>query len=127
MDQIKKEIQNDILLIQLLVQPVLYMVFQNVQVNMGFLAGSLISLGNFNLMVTNARGMARSPEGETPAGAKRALGSFGVRYALMAATVFFALSLSKFNIYALLVGLFCVQFALFGREIFKRTVSTVLR
>ena len=58
MEAVRKEIRNDLFLLQIPVQILLYYVFENYFINISFFLGCLISLANFNLMALQTQNLA---------------------------------------------------------------------
>jgi len=112
MGNVKTEMTRDFLWTHLVLQLVLFSTFKNPHMNLSFLMGGLISLGNFHLMVRDCERLGSGKSGTNM------VGGFGFRYLLMGAVVCLALSLQKFHPFALVAGLFTLQVSLAGRQLF---------
>ncbi len=116
MGSLQKEIRTDVCVLQCIVQAGLWILFQNPQINLGFLFGGLISLGNFQMMARHCESMQIRTGGADP---RRAMGSFALRFLLLFLVVALALKTSGLNPYSLLAGLLSVQVVILGRGIFQ--------
>ncbi|MBT3784675.1 hypothetical protein HOF92_06835 [bacterium] len=102
---------RDLIWAHFVLQLILFGTFKNPHMNLSFLFGGMISLGNLHLMVRDCESLRLSGS------SKRMLGGFGFRLLLMAVVVGLALSLQRFHPYALLAGLFTLQFSFAGRQL----------
>tara|TARA_Y100000589_G_scaffold320629_1_gene350771 strand:- start:295 stop:669 length:375 start_codon:yes stop_codon:yes gene_type:complete len=123
MESVKKEIRNDLFLLQVPVQILLYCVFDNYFVNVSFFLGCSVSLANFNLMALQTQSLVGVEEKNVQ---RKAVSGFGFRYLLMAGTLALALSVPQIEPFSLLSGILGVQYVLFGREFFRRFFGWVL-
>jgi len=123
MEAVRKDIRNDLFLLQVPVQAILYYFFGNYFINLSFFLGCLISLANFNLMALQTQSLVGVEEKKFQ---KKAVSGFGVRYLLMAGTLALALSVPQVEPFSLLSGILGVQYVLFGREFFRRFFGWVL-
>ena len=123
MEAVRKDIRNDLFLLQVPVQAILYYFFGNYFINLSFFLGCLISLANFNLMALQTQSLVGVEEKKFQ---KKAVSGFGVRYLLMAGTLALALSVPPIEPFSLLSGILGVQYVLFGREFFRRFFGWVL-
>ena len=123
MEAVRKDIRNDLFLLQVPVQAILYYFFGNYFINLSFFLGCLISLANFNLMALQTQSLVGVEEKKFQ---KKAVSGFGVRYLLMAGTLALALSVPQIEPFSLLSGILGVQYVLFGREFFRRFFGWVL-
>ena len=123
MEAVRKEIRNDLFLLQVPVQALLYYLFDNYFINLSFFIGCLISLANFNLMALQTQSLVGVEDKKFQ---KKAVSGFGVRYLLMAGTLALALSVPQVEPFSLLSGILGVQYVLFGREFFRRFFGWVL-
>ena len=123
MEAVRKEIRNDLFLLQIPVQTLLYYVFGNYFINISFFLGCLISLANFNLMALQTQNLAGVEDKKFQ---KKAVSGFGIRYLLMAGTLALAMTVPQIEPFSLLGGILGVQYVLFGREFFRRFFGWVL-
>ena len=123
MEAVRKEIRNDLFLLQIPVQALLFYLFGNYFINVSFFLGCLISFANFNLMALQTQNLLGAEEKKFQ---KRAVSGFGVRYLLMAGTLALALTVPQVEPFSLLSGILGVQYVLFGREFFRRFFGWVL-
>ena len=123
MEAVRQEIRNDLFLLQVPVQALLYYLFDNYFINLSFFIGCLISLANFNLMALQTQSLVGVEDKKFQ---KKAVSGFGVRYLLMAGTLALALSVPQVEPFSLLSGILGVQYVLFGREFFRRFFGWVL-
>ena len=123
MEAVRKDIRNDLFLLQVPVQALLYYLFDNYFINLSFFIGCLISLANFNLMALQTQSLVGVEDKKFQ---KKAVSGFGVRYLLMAGTLALALSVPQVEPFSLLSGILGVQYVLFGREFFRRFFGWVL-
>ena len=123
MEAVRKEIRNDLFILQVPVQALLYYFFGNYFINLSFFLGCLVSLANFNLMALQTQSLVGVEEKKFQ---KKAVSGFGVRYLLMAGTLALALTVPQIEPFSLLSGILGVQYVLFGREFFRRFFGWVL-
>ena len=123
MEAVKKEIRNDLFLLQVPCQALLYYFFGNYFINLSFFLGCLVSLANFNLMALQTQSLVGVEEKKFQ---KKAVSGSGVRYLPMAGTLALALTVPQIEPFSLLSGILGVQYVLFGREFFRRFFGWVL-
>lgn len=123
METVKREVRNDLLLLQIPVFLALGFFFRDYLILLSFFLGSLISLANFNLMVSQSQSMLGAGQENLQ---RKVFSGFGIRYLLMAGTLSLALTVPQVNPYALVSGLLGVQYVLFGREFLRRFAGWIL-
>ncbi|PCJ19168.1 MAG: hypothetical protein COB02_08965 [Candidatus Cloacimonadota bacterium] len=117
MQELKTEMRSDFLIAQVPVQTFLFLMWFMPFLNLSFILGGLISLANFELMINKSSKLVSQMDEESDASSFYS--NFIFRYMMMAGVVFFAMSSPKTVVPAFLVGLFSIQFILFGKGLFR--------
>ncbi|MCJ8346002.1 ATP synthase subunit I [bacterium] len=117
MQELKTEMRNDFLIAQLPLQAILFVIWNMPFLNLSFLLGGLISVANFELMVNKSSKLVGKMDEESDASSFYS--NFIFRYMIMAGVVFLAMSSPKTVVPAFLIGLFSIQFILFGKGLFR--------
>ncbi|MCO4782485.1 MAG: ATP synthase subunit I [Candidatus Cloacimonetes bacterium] len=117
MQELKTEMRNDFIIAQIPVQVVLFLLWNMPMLNVSFLIGGLVSLANFELMINKSSKLVAKVTEESDASSFYS--NYIFRYLMMAGVVFLAMSTPKLVKPALLIGLFSIQFILFGKGLFR--------
>lgn len=117
MQELKTEMRNDFIIAQIPVQILLFLLWSLPFLNVSFLLGGLISLANFEMMVSKSSRLVAKVTEESDASSFYS--NFIIRYIMMAGVVFLAMSSPKLVVPAFLIGLFSIQFILFGKGLFR--------
>lgn len=123
METVKREVRNDLFLLQLPVCALIIYATGSYYACLSFLLGSLISLANFNLLASQSATLLNRGHENLQ---RKVFSGFGLRYLMMAGTLGLSLTIPQVNPYALVSGLLGVQYVLFGREFLRRFAGWLL-